>query len=129
MPTPPKKPFDVRNWYWGVSGIAGQVYSSAIGDYVPETDPTYQAWIAAGYVGTRIATETELGDYLAKYYLRPASTTSAANVLSAYQASCATNMDLAIFNILYDHESRIRVLAGQTAITQTQFKRYIAGLM
>jgi GTP:adenosylcobinamide-phosphate guanylyltransferase len=41
--------FDMDNWYWLVSdGNAQRVYSSAGNGYVPVTDATYTAWLAAG---------------------------------------------------------------------------------
>jgi hypothetical protein len=50
--------YTVQNWYWVVGG--SQVYSSASASYVPATDTTYAAWLAAGGVPTKITTNDML---------------------------------------------------------------------
>lgn len=59
--------FTPQNWYWTVAGSATQVYSSAIGDYVPVGNATYQAWLVGGNQPTRIDSEKSLGEVLARY--------------------------------------------------------------
>lgn len=102
--------FDPTNWYWIVGGPTTQVYSSAIGNYVPVTDATYQAWLAKGGAPTKIDTEANLGDVLAPYFLRPL----AANVLDGYKQSQAITIVQkefqAVFKILFNHENRIRAI-------------------
>jgi len=48
------------NWYWIVGGDESQAWSSAAGTYVPATDATFAAWLAAGNVPTRILDAAEL---------------------------------------------------------------------
>jgi hypothetical protein len=52
------------NWYWFVASNnpSTEVFSSASGTYVPTTDTTYQAWLAASSTGraTPILNEQEL---------------------------------------------------------------------
>lgn len=60
--------YNVTNWYWSVAGSVTQVYSSAGAQYVPVTDATYSAWLAAGNRATRIINETELQDVFATQY-------------------------------------------------------------
>jgi len=118
--------YNPRNWYWIVAGSTTQVYSSASGDYVPVADATYQAWLAAGGVPTSIASEAELGDVLAPYSLRP----TAAGVLDGYTDSQATKLTVeTVAKILFNHENRIRTLAGQPTITAAQFKSFIKSQM
>lgn len=46
--------YNPSNWYWIVDGSTSQVYSSASDSYVATTDSTYEAWLAAGNVPTKI---------------------------------------------------------------------------
>lgn len=102
-------PFNIRNWYWKVNGSTTQVYSSAAGDYVPVSNPTYVAWLAAdpGNVPTSIASEAELGEVFALPRLRPV----AAGVLDGYLEKQAGDLvDATQFKILFNHENRIRAI-------------------
>lgn len=63
----PAKPFIPTNWYWAVAGSTSQVYSSAVGDYVPLSNGAYQTWIAAGNASTAIENEQSLGRVLGGY--------------------------------------------------------------
>lgn len=108
----PNAPFNSANWYWIVAGSTTQVYSSAVGDFVPVTDATYQAWLAAGHVPTKIDTEANLGQVLAQYLLRPAP----ANVLDGYKQALAVGIvNFVQFKILFNHENRIRAI--ETALS------------
>lgn len=116
--------YDPRNWYWRVAGSNTQVYSSAIGDYVPVADAAYQTWLARGGVPTNIGSESELGDVLSQYALRPA----AASVLEGYKDSQATRLTVEVVaKILLWCVNEIRVLKGQAPITAQQFKDFIKG--
>jgi len=118
--------FDPKNNYWVVGGSATQVYSSAVGDYVQISNPTYVAWLAAGNQPTRIASEAELGEVLDPYSLRPVH----AGVLDAYKDSQAKNLTIAtIAKVAFNHENRIRALEGQSPYTANQFKTAIKALM
>lgn len=57
--------YNPTNWYWAVAGSTSVVFSSASGSYVPVIDPTYEGWVAAGFVPTIIDTETNLIGMLA----------------------------------------------------------------
>ena len=52
--------YNPTNWYWAVAGNASVVWSSASLGYVPTTDATYTAWLAAGNSPTSIASAAEL---------------------------------------------------------------------
>lgn len=52
--------YQITNWYWIVDGSTSQVYSSAAGSYVGNTDETYLAWLASGNFATNIDTEASL---------------------------------------------------------------------
>lgn len=56
--------FNVGDWYWIVGGSATQVWSSKRIGYVPVSDATYQAWLAAGHLATKIDSVTSLLDVL-----------------------------------------------------------------
>jgi len=67
-----KRSTGLSNHYWVVAGSTTEVYSSAAGDYVPVTDPTYVAWLDNGtYVPLPVPTqaEWEAGQALADYLL------------------------------------------------------------
>lgn len=126
--------FDPTNWYWIVAGSATQVFSSASGDYVPVTNPTYVAWkAAAGHSPRSIPTEADLGKLLVTYLQRPA----AAGVLDAYQDTQAgTIITQAIFKILFQHENRMRAIERALAlngsppnITPAQARNAVKALM
>lgn len=71
-----------------------------------------------GAVGIRDATAQELADEDAA--ILDAEATTNVNGL--------TRKDRLIFEVLFDHESRIRVLASQPAITKNQFKNALIAL-
>lgn len=127
------KTYIVSNWYWIVAGSTTQVYSSKVGNYVPTTDATYQAWLAAGSAPTKIATEASLGAVLAPSGPRPA----ASGVLDGYKdAQSATIIAQAIFKVLFNHENRLRAceralaLNGMPAdLTAAQAKAAVKSLM
>lgn len=120
------KDYDPYNWYWKVAGSTTHVYSSATGDYVPVTNPTFLAWSEDGTVPQSIATEAELAEVLAAYSLRPVQAT----VLDAYQDSQAKNLTIKVAaKILFNLANEIRVLKGQPQLTPQQFRTYVKGLM
>lgn len=122
----PTRSINPANWYWSVSGKANQVYSSAVGDYVPIDNPTYVSWLALGNSPTSIDTEANLGEVLSKYSVRP----SASGVLDGYaDAQTADLPPQVIMKILFSHESRIRAATGQPAINAAQFKAFVKGLI
>lgn len=126
MPNPPT--FTPNDWYWIVAGSTTQVYSSAIGDYVAPTNSTYQTWLAAvpGRTATPIASEEELGEVLAPYFLRPVPAT----LLDFYKDKQAVKLTIEVVaKVLFNIVNEIRVLKGQSTITAAQFKEYVKGLM
>jgi hypothetical protein len=54
------KRYNPADWYWIVAGNTTQVYSSSRDEYVPLTDATYLAWLAAGNAPTNIDTAANL---------------------------------------------------------------------
>jgi hypothetical protein len=115
------------NWFWIVGGSATQVYSTAIGDYMPSTDARYVTWqsMAGGLIAGKVASEAELGGVLARFGLRPTN----ASVLSAYQAAAVTGMDAVQNKILFNLNNRLRVLEGQPTLTAAQFIAAMASLV
>lgn len=116
---------NLPNWYWIVGGSNTQVYSTAAGDYVAATDPTYQSWLSNGNTASRVDSENNLGTLLAQYNLRPTNT----NLLAIYQGAAASGINAIILKILFNHENRIRTLASQPTITAQQFITAVASLL
>jgi hypothetical protein len=58
-----------NNWYWNIGQSSIQVFSSASLTFVPLTDATYLAWVAAGNRTTRIDTGINLFDVLSTQVL------------------------------------------------------------
>jgi hypothetical protein len=114
--------YNPRNWYWQVAQSNTHVYSSAIGDYVEISNPTYVAWLAAGSNPTKISDEASLGEVLAEYNLRP----TASNVLESYKETLATKLPFNVLaKILLWVINEIRTLKGQGTITAQQFKTFV----
>jgi hypothetical protein len=123
---PSTKPFTPRNWYWIVNGSTTQVYSSAVGNYVPVNNAAYVAWLADDNMPTRIDTEANLGEVLSVHSLRP----TPAAILDGYTEAQAVKLTIeTVAKILFNHENRIRTLAGQPTITAAQFKAFIKSQM
>ncbi len=80
--------YTASNWYWIVAGSTTQVFSSARAMYVPVTDATYVAWIAAGGNPTRIASEAELFGVLTDSF--PAGLPAGAGGTGAYHLDATT---------------------------------------
>ena len=107
------KPYVPTNWYWIVGGDETRVFSSAAGDYVPVSDPTYQSWAADGTQPTRIDTEVNLGEVLADGSARP----SRAAVLDGYKDTHARRVVAgAAFKVLFNHENRLRAIERQLGL-------------
>lgn len=120
------KTYDPFNWFWKVGGSVTEVYSSAIGDYVPVDDPAFEAWGADGTVPTNIVSAAELGEVLSAYNLRPVQAT----VLDAYQDTHAKKLTLEVVaKVLFNLVNEVRVLKGQPQVTAQQFRAYVKGLM
>jgi hypothetical protein len=108
------KTYDPSNWFWIVAGNEAQVFSSATGNYVPATDPTYLAWRADDTMPTRILNETELGEVLADVRVRP----QRAAVLDAYKGQHAKRMtDEVQTKALLWCINEIRTLKGEAPLT------------
>lgn len=116
-------PFNSKDWYWIVNGSTAQVFSSKSGDYVPVANPTYQAWLTAGNLPTRIASEAELGEVLGERALRPLN----AGVLDAYKDSQASKITIeALAKIVFYLVNEVKALKGEAAVTPAGFKNFIA---
>ena len=74
------KPYNPFDWYWTVTGDTARAYSSKLRDYVPISDPAYQAWLGGEPPPPSIPTEADLGVTLYPYRLRPIP----ANILTGY---------------------------------------------
>lgn len=124
-----KSNYDPKNWYWLVGVDQTKVYSSQAGDYVPLTDPTFQAWSVDGTLPAKIDTEASLGALLSPYYpdvARPV----AANVLAGYQQDQSDDIFRhKLIKLLFALLNRIQVLEGKSALTLVQARAYVKGLM
>ena len=119
-------PYTPQSWYWFVGADRTKAYFSAVGDYVAVTDATYLAWLANGNTPTQIDTEANLGAVLiGSVAPRPIN----ANVLDGYTTALASAVDRVIFQILFNHENRIRTLAGQAQVTVQQFRTGVKALL
>lgn len=125
---PPSRPltgFNPSDWYWIVAGSTQRVYSSKVGDYVPLSTPDFITWEGRNSP-TRIESEASLGQVLSRYQLRPAPVT----ILDSYTDSLAEDMAVqAVAKVLFNHENRIRSLAGQSSVTPAQFKAFLKSQM
>jgi hypothetical protein len=104
--------YNPSNWYWAVGGSTSQVWSSAAAAYVPATDATYAAWLAAGNAPTPIDSEASLAAVLQAAY--PAA-------LGALQADVPVVLTFLQFMALFSS-------AEQTAIvgsTDPQVKLFL----
>lgn len=116
--------YTASNWYWIVGGITNQVFSSKVKAYVPAADAGYVAWLAQNNSPTKIATEEELFDVLAEQ--APECLPDNAAGISARQDNLIGKLTVekvgrVLATALFNHENRIRALAGQGAITKAQF--------
>lgn len=116
------KTYDPRDWYWHVNGDLTQAYHSARNAYVPSTDAGFAAFTADGTLATRIDSEASLADVLAKYGLP---------FLAAKPAVTFDDDPIkrALFEVMFNHENRIRTLAGQAQVTRVQFLIAIRSLL
>ncbi|RYY67703.1 MAG: hypothetical protein EOO12_00155 [Chitinophagaceae bacterium] len=120
------KPYSPHDWYWFVAGDETRVYSSANGEYLAVADPTFTQWASDGTAPTRISSETELGEVLAAYSLRPV----AANVLDGYQDTQSRQLTIQVVaKVLLWCVNEIRTLKGQSTISAAQFRAFVKGLM
>ncbi len=122
-----RRAFNIADWYWKVGDKLPdtQVYSTAVDDYVPLTDPAYVTWLANGKP-TVIDTEQSLADVL---------------VLGGQPPPPATGTSDATKNGMFDTipqvvkvwafaiENRVRILEGQPTRTAAQFKTYVKSLL
>jgi hypothetical protein len=109
------KPYNAADWYWIVGGNEAQVFSSAVGNYVPANDATYLAWLADGGLPSRIINEVELGEVLADARVRPVR----AAVLDAYKGQHAKRMtDEVQTKALLWCINEILTLKGSAALTK-----------
>jgi hypothetical protein len=122
------RPYTVSDWYWIVAGDESRVFSSKVGNYVPVSDATYQAWLAASGAPYRIANEEELGELLANARVRPAD--AAATVVDAYKDRHAREITLQVVaKWMLWATNEIRVLKGQESVSAAQFRNFLKGQM
>ncbi len=123
--------FNAEKWYWYVAGNDTHVYSSAIGDYVLQSDAEFQAWLAAGGEASILPTEDELGGLLAPYALRPI----AAGVLAGYRNARVdkiTIQDVAVYLFSLENRQRVDERArgeDKPNLTAIQFRNMLRNLV
>lgn len=61
--------YTVTNWYWFVGSNRVRAWSSAQVDYVPASDPTFRAWLAAGNSPTVIPSAEDLAGLLSAQWV------------------------------------------------------------
>ena len=120
------KDYDPRNWYWFVGSDQSRAYSSAAGEFVPAGDAALGAWRADGTIPSSIASLDELAELLGGLSLRPLN----ADLLDRYKTAPASRLTMEIVaKVLFNHENRIRQLAGQTAVTVQQFTSALKAML
>lgn len=65
MPDEPTQGYRPDAWYWFIGGDSERLWASAEASYVASDDGEYRAWLVAGGMPTRIASEEELDFVLA----------------------------------------------------------------
>ena len=120
--------YNPDNWYWYVGGDQTQAYSSAGAVYVPAADLTFQAWLAAGNAPTNIDSEASLWNVLAQQFPAgiAASNATGQTTRKTYDLN---NADTVAFQVLFNHENRIRTLESKASITVAQFKTALISLL
>jgi hypothetical protein len=114
--------YNPLDWFWVVGGSETQVYSSAVGDYVPIANTEYQTFLSDGNQPTRIASEIELGEVLADARVRPENV----NVLDSFKGRHADKLTLEVVaKILLWLINEVRDLKGQQPITAQQFRNFV----
>ncbi len=73
--------YNASDWYWIVGGSTSVVYWSKTASYVPITDASYAAFVAAGGKATKIDNETDLQWVFSQNY--PAGWTSSSSASAA----------------------------------------------
>lgn len=119
--------YDARDHYWFVGGDEARAWSSARAAYVDVTDKTFAAWRESGRPPTRIASEEELWDVLAKQAPERLPALPAADDRRRETALGA--IDVAMLRILLNQENRIRALEGKAAINAAQFRAALRGMV
>lgn len=119
--------YDINDWYWTVGGDETRAYASARRDYVPADDAALVAFIADDNAAIVIDTEFNLGLALAtvSYELAPIPP----GIFEGYRSANATAIVFdPTFPVLYDHENRIRAMAGDPPLTVEEFAAKIGKL-
>ena len=62
-----RTPYNILNWYWIVTAIPGEVFSTKTGTFVPVTDTTYNTWKATGGWEITVPAQTDLVTTLMSY--------------------------------------------------------------
>lgn len=120
------KQYNPKNWYWVVGGDGASVYSSAAGEFVPTSDATFVAWKEDGTTPTSIASADDLAEVLSAVSVRPSN----ADILDRYRGFQANKLTMEVVaKVLFNHENRIRQLAGQQPVTAQQFINALKGML
>jgi len=98
--------YNPSNWYWAVGGSASQVWASAAAAYVPASDATYAAWLAAGNAPTQIDCEANLAEVLQAGY--PAG-------LGALQADLPVVLNFLQFMALFTSAEQTAIVGSSDA--------------
>lgn len=124
------KDFNPRDWYWIVAGDETRAFSSAARAYVNANNATFTAWKADGTLPTRIASEAELWDHLARNVPQIAELIPSALDVLKDRVLDQMNGNVAglLFKALYNIDSRLRVLESRPSITQAQFRNGLKAL-
>lgn len=118
--------YNPRDHYWIVGGSTTQVYASARAQFVPAVDSTYLAWLGAGNIPTRIASNAELYDVLIDAGFPSGIETAGQDRVKDVALD---RMDLVMFRIMFNMENRVRVLEGRPSVTMNQYRTAIKALL
>lgn len=115
-----------QDWYWIVAGSATQVYSSKRSQYVPTSDAQYQAWLVRNNKPTRIPSESDLWDVLAKQFPEGVAAGNAAGQ-DLVKTQKVNGMTEVFARAMREHENRIRVLENLAVNTSLTTGRGVNG--
>lgn len=111
------RPYTPADWYWQVAGDT-RFFSSKSLAYVTSLPTDYEA--------TRIASEQDLWDVLAGAGV---ALPAGASESDASKGRRVNGVDRVIFEAFFNHENRIRALAGQASVTRLQFMAGLRALL
>ncbi len=107
--------------YWQIGTDTTQFWSTAQKAYVVPGNAGLLAWLAKGNMPLPALTEAALNQTLADLGLGDLAPSNVTDQIRG--------LDPILFKIAFNHENRIRTLAGQPTVTAAQFKTALRALL